>query len=233
MHWGKHKFFNNSFSRRDTNSSLKLCNTPLHLKQASVCCVGVVVEHLDLAVNLFMSLLLVCIFSLDLLRKLVLLIQRLILALYDVHLKDSSTCVLLCTNNLHLASVVLDFRDYVDQDLLEALKLSAERHIFLALQSKDGLRPACTKSSIRSNLAVVAARVLKRFKSTTVDSQAVDLHRLVLACNMASCSCFLTSPTHMLHDVWNDGLTRFTCSRHKNIFRWVSVCCRVFKKALR
>ena len=68
--------------------------------------------------NFLMSLLLVRILSLDLLGQLELLVQRLVLALDDVHLEDCTACILLGADDLHLASVVLDLRYDVNQDLL-------------------------------------------------------------------------------------------------------------------
>jgi len=132
----------------DTNSTLKLSNASLHLKQASVSSVGVVVEDFNLAMNLHMSLFLVSVLALDLLRQLILFVQRLVLALDDVHLEDGTTRVLLRSYDLHLASVVLDLRHNINKDLLKALELSTERHVVLVLQAKHGIRAGNAKCAV-------------------------------------------------------------------------------------
>ena len=90
----------------------------MHLKQASVRSIRVVVKNIDLAFQLLVGLDLVSVLTLDFLRQFVLFVQRLVLALDDVHLEDGASGILLRSNDLHLASMVLDFRHNVDEHLL-------------------------------------------------------------------------------------------------------------------
>ena len=105
-------------------------------------------EDFNLAMNLHMSLFLVSVLALDLLRQLILFVQRLVLALDDVHLEDGTTRVLLRSYDLHLASVVLDLRHNINKDLLKALELSTERHVVLVLQAKHGIRAGNAKCAV-------------------------------------------------------------------------------------
>lgn len=123
----------------DAYGFLKLSDTSLHLQESCVGRVRVIVEHIDLPVQLRVRLVLVTTRSLNLPGKLVLLIQRVVFVLDDVHLKDGTSGVFLCLDDLYLAPVVLDLTHDVDQDVLESLKLPSERHRLFVLQAKHGL----------------------------------------------------------------------------------------------
>ena len=149
--------------RRDADHLLKLCYAALHLHEACIGSVGVIIEHVDLLLQFHISLLLIGVLTLDLLRKLELFVERLVFALDDVHLEDSAAGVLLGADDVDLAAVVLELGDDVDQDLLEALELTSERHGFFALKTKDCI--ACgslANRAVTSNLAELALRVLHR-----------------------------------------------------------------------
>ena len=133
---------------RDTHSLFKLHNAPLHLEQASIGRIGVIIQHINLAIQLLISFVLVTVLSLDLLTKFVLLVESTILVLDNVHLKDCSRGLLLCFDNLNLASVVLDFTDDVNKDVLKCFQLPTESHRFLALKTKDGLGHCVAKGHV-------------------------------------------------------------------------------------
>ena len=128
---------------RYTNSALKLQNPPLHLKQARIGRISVIIEHVDLSMQLHKRLLLILMLPLDLLPQLVLFVQRGVFVFDDVHLKDGTSGVLFRLDDFDLASVVLDLADDVDEDLLEAFQLPSERHLLLALQTEHGLGAVC------------------------------------------------------------------------------------------
>lgn len=125
--------------RRDTHFLFKFGDASLHLKEARVGSVGVVIEDIELTVDLGKSFLLVPVLSLDLLSQLVLLIQRCVLAFDDVHHENGSAGVLLSADDLDLAPMVLEFGDDVNQHLLKTFKLAAEGHVLSALKTKDRL----------------------------------------------------------------------------------------------
>ena len=84
-------------------------------------------------------LLLILMLPLDLLPQLVLFVKRSVFVFDDVHLKDCSSGVLFSLYDFDLSAVVLDLGDDVDEDLLKAFQLPPESHLFLALQTKNGL----------------------------------------------------------------------------------------------
>lgn len=99
-------------------------------------------------------------------------------------MEDGARSVFLCFDDLDLASVVLDLRDDVNQDLFQAFQLSAESHLFFALEAEDGLGTSW-ESSVRSKLAIVALRALMLVNcvSATIqaDAQIVTLHGLIVS----------------------------------------------------
>ena len=86
----------------------------MHLQQAGVGRIGVVVENLDLALDLLLRLLLVLVLPFDLLSQLELFVQGCVFALDDVHHEDCPAGVLFGVDYLHLAPVVLELGDDVD-----------------------------------------------------------------------------------------------------------------------
>ena len=125
--------------RWHTNCTLKLQNPSLHLKQASIGRISVIIEHIDLSVQFHKCLLLILMLPLDLLPQLVLFVQGSVFVFDDVHLKDCPSGVLFSLYDFHLSAVVLDLGDDVDEDLFEAFQLPPESHLLLALQTKNGL----------------------------------------------------------------------------------------------
>lgn len=81
------------------------------------------------------GLFLVSMLSFDLPSKFVLFVQGSVFVLDDIHLQDGTRCVLLCFDDLNLPAVVLDLRDYVNEDLLKALQLASESHLVLSLET--------------------------------------------------------------------------------------------------
>lgn len=114
-------------------------------------------ENIDLSLELFMCFDLVRVLSLYFLGELVLLVQRLILALNDVHLEDCAAGVLLCADDFHLTSVVFDFGHNINENLLQTLDLTTESHRVFALKAENSLRTTDSQRSVRSYLAVATA----------------------------------------------------------------------------
>ena len=99
-------------------------------------------------------------------------------------MEDGARSVFLCFDDLDLASVVLDLRDDVNQDLFQAFQLSAESHLFFALEAEDGLGTSW-ESPVRGKLAVVALRALMLVNcipaTVQADAQVVSLHGLIVS----------------------------------------------------
>ena len=226
-----------SFCRgRDTNDGLKLVDSALHLHQARIRCIGVVMEDIDLLVELGVGLLLVRVLSLDLLSKLVLLVERLVLGLDDVHLEDGAARVLLRRNDVDLATVVLQLRNDVDQHLLKALKLSAESHRLLALKAKDS--SASDARAQGANTSHLAELALRAVGCTALEAARVEAHRDVLALDGVVLARdlrlrLLALLAGVLRDVRDDRLALITGTRHKDVLAGVSMMSGNFDGLLR
>ena len=73
---------------------------------------------------------------LDLFTHFVLFIQDGVLCIDDVHLDHGACCVLLCLDYIYLASMVLYFRDHINEDGFQTFKLPPECHVVLVGQSR-------------------------------------------------------------------------------------------------
>lgn len=115
--------------------------------------------------------------------------------------------------------MVLDLRDDVNQDLFQAFQLSAESHLFFAIEAKDCLGSS-RQSPVRSKLAVVALRALMLVNcvpsTVQADAQVVSLHRLIV-----SRQIFRVLPCVLLN-VGNNLLILHAGARDESV--WVLGC---------